>query len=369
MRKIRWKKLLAGAFALGLAALGVLAVMISHNTDCPPTASGPVDGMQAVQQHCYGDAEALRVERIAIPAVGDDEMRVRVHAASLNALDKHFLFGTPYIVRLFAGFGAPDDPAVGVDFAGVVDATGPAVTRFSVGDRVFGAGNGAFAEFVTVRETGAVVKIPPNVSFDQAAGLPIAATTALQALRDKAKLQPGQRVLINGASGGVGTAAVQIAKAMGAHVTGVCSGRNVALVQSLGADEVIDYTERDFTNEDARFDVVIDIAGNHSIGAVLEVINAEGVLVSVGDAKIGAWVGPFVSKITGSWASLFATQRIEGILAQHDSDDLRLLADYMARGELRTAVDRRFPLADAVEAMRYFQQGRTRGKVIIDVAP
>jgi NADPH:quinone reductase-like Zn-dependent oxidoreductase len=279
------------------------------------------------------------------------------------------MFGTPYVVRLFAGFGAPEDPAMGVDYAGVVEDVGASVQRFAVGDRVVGAGNGSFAELVRGRAEGTIVKIAPNVTFDQAAGLPIAATTALQALRDKAHLRPGQRVLINGASGGVGTAAVQLAKAMGAHVTGVCSGRNVAMVRSLGADEVIDYTQKDFTLGAERYDVVIDIVGNHSITETLQVLEQGGVLVTVGDADIGAWIGPFVGMIDSSWASLFTDQRIEGLLAKLNTEDLQLLADYAAKGQLTTHVDRRYPLSDAVEAMRYFQQGRTRGKVILDASP
>ena len=364
-------RILAGLAAAALVGLGVLALAISHDSPCPPGV--PVvegsDGFTAIMQRCYGTPDVLTLETIAMPQVADDQVLVRVHAASVNPLEKHHLYGTPYLLRLMNGFNAPKSARTGADLAGVVEAVGADVTRFQPGDQVFGVGAGAFGEFVVRRETGGLVLKPANLSFEQAAAMPVAATTALQALRDKARLQPGQHVLINGASGGVGTYAVQLAKAMGATVTAVCSGRNVAMVRELGADHVIDYTRQDYTEGDTRYDAIIDMVGNHSLSAMLEVTEPDGVLVLVGSMQMNPWWGPLARPLHAMLRSPFASQRMESLLARINADDLAELGRYAETGQLTSVIDRRFPLADVADAMRYQEQGRTRGKVVITMLP
>ena len=255
-------------YVLGFFAvtIGAFALVVSHNSACPaPQARRSGQAMNAVQYHCYGGPEVLKLEQVAKPVPGDDQLLVKVHAAAVNPLDWHYMRGEPYIIRMQSGFGAPNAPQMGVDFSGTVEAVGAKVTRFKPGDEVFGGRNGAFAEYVVVRESRAVVLKPTNVSHAQAAAVPIAGLTALQALRDQGGLKAGQKVLINGASGGVGTYAVQIAKVMGAEVTGVCSTRNVELVKSLGADHVVDYKTTDYTAGDQKYDLIVDNIGNRRI--------------------------------------------------------------------------------------------------------
>jgi len=244
--KLRYKIPLGLLAVFGLFLAG-LAVTLSYTKSCPQFADAGNEGdtMKSVRYYCYGSPEVLEYGDVPRPEPGDGELLVKVHAAGVNPYDWHFMRGSPYVMRLFAGIGAPKDPDMGVDFAGTVEAVGPGVTRFEAGDEVFGGVGGAFSEYVVVRQDRAVVKKPGNVSFEEAAGVGIAGITAIQALRDQGELLAGQRVLINGASGGVGTYAVQIAKAMGAHVTGVCSGRNVDMVKSLGADQVFNYKVED----------------------------------------------------------------------------------------------------------------------------
>src|ERR1700733_9659888 len=240
-----------GIVILALLAIGVLwlGYGLSHDAACGPAPALPrnATAMKALVSRCYGSPDVLKVENVEKPTAADNEVLMKVHAASVNPLDWHFMRGTPYFMRLQVGMGAPKDTRLGVDFAGTVEVVGKNVKRFKPGDDVFGGADGAFADYVTVPEDDALALKPSNISFQQAAAVPIAALTALQALRDKGRLQPGQKVLINGASGGVGTFAVQLAKSFGAEVTGVCSTRNVDLVRSLGADHVIDYTQQDFT--------------------------------------------------------------------------------------------------------------------------
>ncbi len=247
------KKILAGSLAILAAAIVALATALSYDARCGAPAPVPQVGpaMKAIVYRCYGPPAVLRLEDVAKPEPGDDQLLVKVHAAAANPLDWHYMRGEPYIMRLSSGLGRPAETRLGVDFAGTVEAVGKSVTRFKPGDTVFGGRTGAFAEYVLVREDRAVAHKPANVSFEEAAAVPIAAVTALQAVRDKGRVQPGQRVLVNGASGGVGTYAVQIAKSLGAEVTGVSSTRNLALVRSLGADHVVDYTQENFT-EGAR---------------------------------------------------------------------------------------------------------------------
>lgn len=367
--KKTWIKLLAGSSALLLLALFVLAGMLSHNGDCitPPPAAG--ERMSAVLQRCYGDTTVLTLEQVAKPVIAPDEVLIRVHAASVNPLDKHYLHGTPYLLRLSNGWNLPEDPRTGVDVAGVIEAVGAEVTSFAVGEEVFGSVNGAFAEYAVKRADRGLVRKPANLSFEQAAALPVAAITALQALRDKAQLQAGQRVLINGASGGVGSFAVQIAKAMGAQVTAVCSTRNVEMVRSLGADEVIDYTKTDFTQGDARFDAVIDMVGNHSLSQMLQVIEPDGSLVLVGSVEMNPWWGP-LSRPGRAWLlSFFVSQRLEPMLAGVNNDDLEVLARYAQAGQLLAVIDARYSLAEVPAAIAHVESGRTSGKVVINVIP
>jgi NADPH:quinone reductase-like Zn-dependent oxidoreductase len=289
----RTRKILGGLASV-LAALVVAgAYMLSHNDPCEPgpAPAGAAPRMKAFVYRCYGAPEVVKLEDVAKPTPKDDELLVRVRAASVNPLDWHFVRGEPYVMRMSAGFGKPADITLGVDFSGTVEAVGRNVTRFKPGDAVFGGRNGAFAEYLRVREDRVVALKPDNVSFEQAAGVAIAAVTALQALRDEGQLQAGQKVLVNGASGGVGTFAVQIAKAFGAEVTGVCSSRNVELVRSIGADRVIDYTREDFTRGNERYDVIVDNVGNHPFLDYRRVLRPQGRVVVVGGPG-GRWIGP-----------------------------------------------------------------------------
>jgi NADPH:quinone reductase-like Zn-dependent oxidoreductase len=255
---------------------------------------------------------------------------------------------------------------VGVDFAGTVEAVGSEVTSLLPGDEVFGGRSGAFAEYLTVRESRAIVRKPPNVSFEQAAAVPVAAVTALQALRDLGKLEPRQKVLINGASGGVGTFAVQIARAMGAEVTGVCSTRNVELVRSLGADHVIDYKLENYLESGLQYDVIIDNVGNNSPLANRRVLTPSGRLVLVGGPP-GDWVGPFLRPLQALVVAPFVSQEMRTLLSEFSKDDLEYLAELLASGELTAVIDQHFSLADVPAAIRYSEDGRARGKIMIDV--
>jgi len=272
-------------------------------------------------------------------------------------------------MRLESGLGRPRSERLGVDFAGTVAAVGAKVTRFRPGDQVYGSRMGAFAEFVVLKDSGALASKPSTLDFAQAAGLPVAALTALQALRDKARVQPGERVLVNGASGGVGTFAVQIAKSLGAEVTGVCSTRNVELVRSLGADHVIDYTQADFTRGTERYDAVIDAVGNHALGDVRRALVPDGVHVIIGGPKDERWIGPLLRFGAAPLASKLSTQRHRVLLAAMDPADLLVLNQLAEAGSITTVVDRRYTLDELPEAMRYLETRRARGKVVVDVAP
>ena len=353
-----------GFFAVAFLVLGFV---ISRNADCrpaPPLAAGAAT-MRAVVSRCYGPPEALKLEQIARPIPADDQLLVRVHAAAVNPLDWHVMRGEPYPMRLSAGLGAPTDPAMGVDFSGTVESVGKSVTRFKPGDEVFGGRTGAFAEYVVVRESRAVALKPANVSYEEAAAVPVAALTALQALREEGKLQAGQKVLINGASGGVGTYAVQLAKVMGAEVTGVCSGRNVEMVRSLGADHVIDYTKEDFTRGGTRYDLVVDNIGNHGVSRVVDVLSPKGIYVIVGAPSDDPWIGAISAPIRASLYSPFTDHEIKFFIAKMPQTDMEYLASLMRDGKLRSVIDRRYPLAETAEAIRYLETGRARGKVIV----
>jgi NADPH:quinone reductase-like Zn-dependent oxidoreductase len=322
--------------------------------------------MKGIVYRCYGSPDVLEFEDIEKPIPADDEVLVKVHAASVNPLDWHYMRGSPYIMRLGSGVGAPKRTSMGVDFAGTVEAVGGNVERFNPGDEVFGGRSGAFAEYVTVGEDRALALKPANMTFAQAASVPIAAITALQALRDKGKIRPGQKVLINGASGGVGTFAVQIARSFGAEVTGVCSTRNVAMVRSIGADHVIDYTREDYTKSEQRYDLIIDNVGNHSLLANRQVLNPDGIFVIVGGSK-GDWLAPLMSPIKALMLSPFVGQEFVLLLAELRKGDLAVLADLMQSGEVTPVIDRRYPLSEVPAAIRYSEEGHARGKIVIDL--
>lgn len=365
--KLRYKILIGLFIFLGIA-MSSLALVMSNDEACgpAPALSSDVETMQAIVQRCYGGPDILSLEVIEKPVPADNEVLVKVVAAAVNPLDWHFMRGTPYLIRLFAGLGTPDDTRVGVDFAGTVEAVGSNVTRFKPGDDVFGGGRGAFAEFIVVPEDGALASHPANVSPEQAAALPVAAITALQALRDAGKLEPGQKVLINGASGGVGTFAVQIAKSFGAEVTGVCSTRNVEMVRSIGADHVFDYKKEDYTQSRQQYDLIIDMVSNHSLSKNRGVLKPGGRLVIVGGGK-GNWIGPLITPIKAMILSLFVDQEFITILANENHDDLVVLADLMQAGKVTSVIDSRYPLSEIQAAIRHSEDGHTRGKIIIEI--
>lgn len=355
-------------FVLALVAIGVFALVISHDSACgeaPPLPGGSTP-MQAWAYRCYGSADVLKLESLAKPVPGDEQVLVRVRATSLNPLDWHYLHGTPYIMRMESGIGVPGDPRLGVDFAGVVEAVGSKVKKFKPGDEVFGGAGGAFADYVLVRQDRAVALKPARLSFEQAAAINIAGITALQALRNEGKLQAGQKVLINGASGGVGTFAVQIAKALGADVTGVCSTRNRDMVRALGADRVVDYTQEDFTRGDVRYDLIIDLVGNRGIGEIRRVLAADGRLVIVGGPK-GNWIGPMTGALKAFAMSPFVDQQMAMMLARTDQTDLETLGEMVDSGKLAPVIDRVYPMQELPEAMRYLEEGHARGKVVVTI--
>jgi NADPH:quinone reductase-like Zn-dependent oxidoreductase len=363
--KLRYK-ILGGTLLVLATALSGLALAISHTNACEPATGKQttVDSMQAIIYRCYGSADVLELANVAKPVPADDELLVKVHAASVNPRDWHYMRGSAYLMRLSIGLGNPDDTSLGVDFSGTVEAIGSKVTRFKPGDAVFGGSSGAFADYITVRENRAVSHKPANVSFEQAAGAPIAALSALQALRDNGGLKPGQKVLINGASGGVGTFAVQIAKAMGAEVTGVCSTRNVDMVRALGADHVFDYTRENYTESGERYDLIIDNVANHSPMANRRVMTANGKLVLVGGPG-GDWFGPFVRPLQAMILSAFVEQELGMILARLDGEDLDTLGKMMQNGQVTPVIDRSYSLSEVPDAIRYSEQGHARGKIII----
>jgi len=363
LKRVLWWGL--GAIFLALLAAAPIAYWTSGNTCDDRNRAAPVNPMKAVVYCDYGSADVLELEDVERPTPADDQVLVRVHAASLNPLDWHYMRGTPYIMRLEAGLRKPKVIRLGVDFAGTVEAAGARVTRFKRGDQVFGGRTGALAEYVTVREDGAVALTPASLTFEQAAAVPIAGVTALQGLRDKGKLEPGQKVLINGASGGVGTFAVQIAKAFGANVTGVCSTRNVEMVRSLGADQVVDYTKADFTRNGERYDVMLDNVGNHSLSASRRVLAPKGKYVMVGGSNDAKWLGPLGRVISAAVVSRFVSQDMGFFLANLNQADLTILADLMQAGKVTPVIDRRYKLSEVPAAIRYLEEGHARGKVVI----
>jgi NADPH:quinone reductase-like Zn-dependent oxidoreductase len=324
--------------------------------------------MRAIVQDRYGPPEALHLGEVATPAVGDDQVLVRVHAAAVNAYDWHFMRGDPYLARLAMGLGGPKEKIRGRDFAGVVEAVGPKVTHVRAGDEVYGEADGAFAEYVCAAGDMVGPK-PANLTFAQAAAMPLAANTALMGLRDAAELRPGQSVLINGASGGVGTFAVQLAKAFGARVTGVCSTRNVELVRSLGADEVVDYTSDDFARGGRRYDVLFDLVGNRSLADCRRALTPTGTLVLSGGgvSRGGSLVGPLGLIVKGRLAGPFVRQRVVGLTARQSTANLATLRELAESGKLTPVIDRSYELSRAAEAIRYLETEHARAKVVVTV--
>jgi len=361
-------KIASGILVFLAIAMSSLALVLSHNDACEPApaVSSESESMKAIVYRCYGSPEVIEFEDIAKPTPADDEVLVKVVAASVNPRDWHFVRGTPYFLRLVAGLGAPDNTSLGVDFAGTVEAVGSKVKRFKPGDEVFGGQTGAFAEYVIVAEDGALAMKPADVSFAQAASAPIAAVTALQALRDLGELEPGQKVLVNGASGGVGTFAVQIAKSFGAEVTGVCSTRNVEMVRSIGADHVFDYTKENYTESGQQYDLILDMVGNHSLSANRRALKPDGTFVIVGGSK-GNWLGPMMSPIKALFLSPFVDQEFIMILAEMTQDDLATLGELMQAGKVTPVIDSRYQLSEVRSALQHSEDGHARGKIVIDL--
>ena len=318
--------------------------------------------MRAIVGNRYGSPDVLELREIDKPDPGDDEVLVRVRAASLNPADLYGVTGTPYVGRIFSGLRKPKSNSVGADIAGTVEAVGKNVTQFRPGDEVFGRSR-AFAEYVCIGE--AVAPKPANLTFEEAAAVPVAAITALQGLRDKGQLQPGQQVLINGASGGVGTFAVQIAKALGAEVTGVCSTRNVDLVRSLGADHVIDYTKADFTRSDRRYDLLLDVAGSRSWRACRRVLNPQATLVIVGAPKGSRLLGPLGHIARVRLAALGSSRTAVFFIAKLTRADLEVLRELLEAGKVTPVVDKRYELSETADAFRYLGEGHARGKIVV----
>lgn len=325
--------------------------------------------MRAIVYRTYGSPDVLRCEEIDKPAPADGEVLIKIRAASLNPLDWKMMSGGPYIVRKLLGLSKKTKRA-GVDVAGEVEAVGKKVTQFKPGDQVFGTCRGAFAEYACISESASVLKPalvakPDNVTFEQAASAPVAALTALQGLRDKGRIRAGQKVLINGAAGGVGTFAVQIAKSFGSNVTGVCSTRNVDTIRSIGADRVIDYTHEDFTKNGQRYDVFFDCVGNHRLSACTRVLNPNGIYVMVGapnNARLAALLGRVIAALV---LPLFLKQKLVIFLARSNKQDLTIIGELMANGKVTPVIDRRYTLSEVPDALRYLKEGHARGKVVI----
>jgi NADPH:quinone reductase-like Zn-dependent oxidoreductase len=323
--------------------------------------------MKAIVQDEYGSPDVLELREIDQPVVKDDEALVRVHATSANPADWHFMRGLPYVMRPQAGLRKPKNGVLGRDIAGQVEAVGQDVTRFRPGDEVFAnVERGGFAEYACVSE-GLLVLKPANLTFEQAAAVPLAALTALQGLRDAGQVQPGQKVLIIGASGGVGTFAVQIAKALGADVTAVCSTRNVELVRSIGADHVIDYIENDFTESGQKYDLILQLAGTRSPSDCRRVLASKGTLLLSSGESDGRWIGPVDRIIKAAVLSPFVSQKLRPFLAKPDQDDLQFLKELIEAGKVKPVIDRTYSLGGAPAAIRYLEEGHARGKVVITV--
>jgi NADPH:quinone reductase-like Zn-dependent oxidoreductase len=323
--------------------------------------------MKAIVRDTYGSLDVLELRDIDKPEIGDEEVLVRVHAAGVGRDVWHVMTGLPYPIRL-AGYGlrAPKNPVIGSDVAGVVEAVGKNVTRFQSGDEVFGIGKGSFAEYARALEDKLAPR-PANLSFEQAAVVAISGLTALQGLRDHGKVRPGQEVLVIGASGGVGTYAVQLAKAFGAHVTGVCSTPKVDLVRSIGADHVIDYTREDFAEGEQCYDLILDIGGNSTLSRLRRALAFRGTLVITGGEGGGRWLGGTDRQLRALILSRFVDQKLGTFISKENHEDLLVIKGLIESGKVTPVIDRTYPLAEASEAIRYLEEGYAQGKVVITV--
>jgi NADPH:quinone reductase-like Zn-dependent oxidoreductase len=320
--------------------------------------------MKAIVYHRYGSPDVLEYKEIETPAPEDDQVLIEVRAASVNPIDWHFMRGTPYVARIISGLRKPKHRRLGADVAGRVEAVGRNVTRFKPGDEVYGTCRGTFAEYACAPDRALALK-PDNATFEQAAAVPVAAFSALQSLR-KGRIQPGHKVLINGAAGGVGTFAVQIAKSFGAEVTGVCSTRNVEMVRSIGADRVIDYTRHNFTEGYEHYDIIVDCIGNHSLSVFRRVLKAKGSYIMIG-GPTGRWFRPMDRGIRALLLSPFVSQKLAMFLARSSKDDLAVLRDLIEAGKVTPVIDRYFGLSEVPRAIRYLEEGHARGKVVITI--
>src|SRR5213083_2495960 len=364
-RVLKWP---AGVIFLALVLWLFIAYWTSTN-DCDRNAAAPSNPMKAIMNCEYG-VDNLQLRELEKPTPNDNEVLVRVRAASINPVDGHMMRGS-WLMRPMSGMRKPKNTRFGTDFSGVVEAVGKDVTSVKPGDEVFGAKNGAVAEYVCVKAERAIVMKPNNVTFEQAGSVAVAGLTALQGLRDKGHIQAGQKVLINGASGGVGTFAVQIAKAFGAEVTGVCSTHNVDLVKSIGADHVIDYTKEDFTKTDQRYDVIFDNVQNHTFSERRRVLTPNGICVLVGLGGAG-WhedtLTHLIRSFTTPLMSKFTSQKFGFFVAQLNHDDLAFFADLMQSGKVTPVIDKTYKsLGEVQGALEYLEQGHARGKVVLAV--
>ncbi len=364
-RILKWTGIVVLFVAL-VSSIWLFVAYWKSTNDCGRNAATPTNPMKAIVNCEYG-VENLQLRDLEKPSPNDNEVLVRVRAASVNPADGHLIRGA-WPMRPISGLRKPKNTRFGTDFAGIVEAVGKDVTNFKPGDEVFGAKNGAVADYICVKADRGIVTKPGNVTFEQAGSVAIAGLTALQGLRDKGKIQSGQKVLINGASGGVGTFAVQIAKAFGAEVTGVCSTRNVDLVKSIGADRVIDYTKEDFTKTDQRYDMIYDLVGNHSFSERRNILKPNGicVLAGVGGAGLhpGMW-GRVGRNFWNAFLSNFNKQKFVFYIAKLTKDDLNALRDLMQSGKVAPVIDRTYKVSETQAAVRYLEEGHAHGKVVI----
>jgi NADPH:quinone reductase-like Zn-dependent oxidoreductase len=360
----KWTGILILVALLG-GGLYLLIAYWQSTSDCDRNTAALVHPMKAIRKCEYGSVTLVDVEK---PIPTDNQVLIKVRAASLNAADGHLLRGG-FLMRPFSGMRKPKDSRFGSDCAGTVESVGKNVNQFQPGDDVFGVANGAIAEYACAPERLLVTK-PNNITFEQAGSVAVAGLTALQGLRDQGKIQPGQKVLINGASGGVGTLAVQIAKAFGAEVTAVCSSRNLEQARAMGADHVIDYTKEDFTKADQRYDMIFDNVGNHTIAERRRVLTPNGICVLAGMGSAGKHEGQW-SRLAGSlkafFVSPFIAQKFKFYIAKVLKADLTVLRDLMEEGKLKPVIDRQYPISETTEALRYLEEGHARGKMVIKI--
>jgi NADPH:quinone reductase-like Zn-dependent oxidoreductase len=323
--------------------------------------------MKAAVRERFGRPDVVELREIEAPVPADDEVLVRIHASSINISDWYAVLGRPYVGRASMGLRGPKELRLGTDYAGQVEAVGKDVTQFRPGDEVFGARTGAWAEYVAAKEDRGIVPKPANVTFEEAAAVPVAAITALQAIRDKGQLRPGNKVLVHGASGGVGTFAVSVAKALGGEVTAVCSTKNVEIARSLGADHVVDYTQEDFSRGGERYDLLVDVAGGRSWADYKRVLDPQGTLVIVGGPRKNRLLGPLGGVIRLRLGGMLARRKVAFFLAQVNKEDMEVLRQLLEAGKLAPVVDRRFALSDIVEGLCYFGEAHPQGKVVIVV--